>query len=92
MQLKKKIPAILFIVTISIWAISLVQVLLPLNPWSEPVYPKYISPNVLNQFLATTALATAMSLAMGLRIMFQKTDLKETPKSLASVPENLHND
>jgi heme/copper-type cytochrome/quinol oxidase subunit 3 len=67
MPLKQKIPLLFFIITVSVWFISLLLVYLPISPWSGPVFPKSVDPSMMNMFLVMTALSTSASLMMGFR-------------------------
>jgi hypothetical protein len=67
MPLKQKIPLIFFIVTFSLWFISLMLIYLPISPWSGPVFPKSVDPSMMNIFLIMTAISTSASLMMGFR-------------------------
>jgi heme/copper-type cytochrome/quinol oxidase subunit 3 len=67
MSLKEKIPLFFFIITVSVWFISLLLIYLPISPWSGPVFPKSVDPSMMSIFLVMTALSTSASLMMGFR-------------------------
>jgi hypothetical protein len=67
MSLKQKLPLVFFLVTFSLWFISLMLIYLPISPWSGPVFPKSVDPSMMNIFLIMTAMSTSASLMMGFR-------------------------
>ena len=66
MALKKSLLSKVFIVVFGIWFISLLAVYVPISSWMTPTFPKTINNYALTIFIASTGLATPMSLYLGL--------------------------
>jgi len=79
-SVKKRIPQLFFISTLTFWAISILLVYLPVSPWSGPVFPKTVDASMMNIFLVATALSFTASLMMGFRGFFNKPNLKANGK------------
>ncbi len=66
MTVKESLVNKVFVVVFVTWVFSLLAVYFPISNWMTVTFPKIINNYVLTFFIASTGLATFMSLYLGL--------------------------